>query len=143
MQTNKAAGFTLIELMIVVAIIAILAAIAIPAYQDYVARAQVSEGFSLATGAKAAIADYFGDHGGYPTNNADAGMANPASISGKYVASVTVDNTGSIAVIFSASASAKISGQTLALQATDTNGSLTWQCGGLDDKYMPASCRTP
>ena len=143
MGINKATGFTLIELMIVVAIIAIVAAIALPAYQDYVARAQVTEGFSLATGAKAAIADYFGDHGSYPSDNLEAGMAVPNSISGKYVSSVTVDNTGSIAVLFATSASAKISGQTLALQATDSNGSLTWQCGGLEEKYMPASCRSP
>lgn len=143
MQTSKAAGFTLIELMIVVAIIAILAAIAIPAYQDYVARAQVSEGFSLATGAKSAITVYYGDRGIYPNDNAAAGMAEPASISGKYVSSVTVDNMGGISVLFSGSSSAKISGQTLALHATDSNGSLTWQCGGLEEKYMPASCRSP
>lgn len=141
MRIKQTAGFTLIELMIVVAIIAILAAIALPAYQDYVARAQVSEGFSLATGAKSAIAVYYGDRGSFPADNAAAGMAQPGSIRGKYVSSVTVGNTGSIDVLFSSSSNAKISGQTLALEVTDANGSLTWQCGGLDDKYMPASCR--
>lgn len=142
-MTNKqrSAGFTLIELMIVVAIIAILAAIALPAYQDYVARAQVTEGVGLATGAKVAIATYYGDNGRFPADNADAGMSAPGSITGKYVESVTVDNTGQIQVVFSGSASSKISGQSLTLQVTDNNGSLTWGCGGLSPKYMPSSCR--
>jgi type IV pilus assembly protein PilA len=134
-------GFTLIELMIVVAIIAILAAIALPAYQDYVARAQVSEGLGLATSAKVAIASYYGDYGQFPTNNAAAGMSSAASIKGKYVSSVTIDGTGRIRVAFDpANASAKISGETLTLQVQDNNGSLSWQCAGLPGKYLPASC---
>jgi len=134
-------GFTLIELMIVVAIIAILAAIALPAYQDYVARSQVAEGLGLATGAKVAIATYYGDYGAFPSNNAAAGMSAPGSIRGKYVASVTVDGTGLISVAFDpANASAKISGETLTLQVRDNNGSLGWACGGLPTKYLPSSC---
>lgn len=137
----KQRGFTLIEVMIVVAIIAILAAIALPAYQDYVARAQVAEGLSLSTGAKEAIATYYSDHGQFPADNAAAGMARPASVSGTYVASVSVESTGSITVAFASSASGKIAGQTLTLQATDRSGSVSWACGGLDQRYLPASCR--
>lgn len=134
-------GFTLIELMIVVAIIAILAAIALPAYQDYTARAQVAEGIGLATGAKLAIATYYGDRGVFPANNAAAGMAAPASIRGRYISSVTVDGTGSIQVAFSSSAYAKLQGQVLTMQVTDNDGSLSWTCGGVERKYLPSSCR--
>lgn len=138
---QRADGFTLIELMIVAAIIAILAAIAIPAYQDYIARSQVAEGFSLATGAKDAIAIYYSDHGVFPSSNQQAGMSAPASISGKYVSSVTVGNGGVIEVLFSATANAKISGRTLTVQLSDNNGSLAWACQGLPDRYLPNSCR--
>ena len=90
-------GFTLIELMIVVAIIAILAAIALPAYQDYVARSQVSEAMSLSSGAKTAVAEYYADRGAWPTSNTQAGLTpNSASINGKYVASVGVGANGVI-----------------------------------------------
>src|SRR5699024_2634846 len=78
-------GFTLIELMIVVAILAIIMAIAIPAYQDYTIRSQVTEGMNLAGGAKAAVWDYWSSHGAFPNNNEDAGLADPASIGGEYV----------------------------------------------------------
>lgn len=134
-------GFTLIELMIVVAIIAVLAAIALPAYQDYMARAQVAEGIGLSTGAKLAIATYYGDRGQFPADNAAAGMAPPMSISGKYVRSVTVNSTGSILVAFTSTANAKLHDQVLTLQANDNDGSLSWNCGGLAPKYLPASCR--
>jgi len=87
---KKQQGFTLIELMIVVAIIGILAAIAIPAYQDYTIRAQVSEGLNLSGGAKAAVTEFFQDRGILPADNATAGLAAAAAIQGKYVGSVTV-----------------------------------------------------
>ncbi|MCH7538686.1 MAG: pilin, partial [Proteobacteria bacterium] len=89
---KKQQGFTLIELMIVVAIIGILAAIAIPAYQDYTIRAQVSEGLNLSGGAKAAVTEYFQDRGTMPLDNAEAGLAAALDIQGKYVFSVTVTN---------------------------------------------------
>ena len=92
-------GFTLIELMIVVAIIGILAAIAIPQYQNYVARAQVSEALVLASGAKIAVAEYASTNGKYPANNEDAGLADPEDISGSYVFSVEID-TGVITATF-------------------------------------------
>lgn len=139
MKQNR--GFTLIELMIVIAIIAILAALALPAYQDYVARGQVAEGFNLSTAGREAIATHYADTGLFPIDNIAAGMAAPGSISGRYVRSVTVDNTGTISVVFSNTASAKISGQTLLMTATDNSGSILWSCGGLDPKYMPSSCR--
>ncbi|EMT9880003.1 pilin, partial [Neisseria gonorrhoeae] len=85
-------GFTLIELMIVIAIVGILAAVALPAYQDYTARAQVSEAILLAEGQKSAVTEYYLNHGIWPANNGNAGVANPTDIKGKYVESVTVAN---------------------------------------------------
>src|SRR5690554_1411179 len=90
MKKTVQKGFTLIELMIVVAIIGILAAVALPAYQDYTIRAQVSEGLSLGSGARTAVTEYYQQHGEWPADNATAGLAEPNEISSKYVASVTV-----------------------------------------------------
>ena len=134
-------GFTLIELMIVVAIIAVLAAIAIPAYQDYMARAQVAEGLGLSTGAKLAIATYYGDFGQFPANNSAAGMASATSIAGRHIGSVEIDGTGTIKIAFNGSANAKLHGEILTLSANDNNGSLSWNCGGVDPRYLPSSCR--
>ncbi|EMT3248940.1 pilin, partial [Neisseria gonorrhoeae] len=85
-------GFTLIELMIVIAIVGILAAVALPAYQDYTARAQVSEAILLAEGQKSAVTEYYLNNGEWPKDNTSAGVASPADIKGKYVESVTVAN---------------------------------------------------
>lgn len=139
---KKQQGFTLIELMIVVAIIGILAAVAIPAYQDYTIRARVTEGLSLASGGKTAVAEYFASRGTFPTDNTDAGMAPEGDISGNSVSAVEVDNTGMIQVTFSG---APIDGSTLILQAATTNGQVTWDCttGTILDKYRPSSCRAP
>ena len=143
---KKQQGFTLIELMIVVAIIGILAAIAIPAYQDYTIRAQVSEGLNLSGGAKAAVTEYFQDRGTMPTTNALAGLAAATDIQGKYVVEVDVAN-GVIAVEYGNSAHAIITGQHLQL-APDTSsaGSVQWTCTTvgteIENKHLPAACRT-
>ncbi|HFC6216030.1 TPA: pilin, partial [Neisseria meningitidis] len=83
-------GFTLIELMIVIAIVGILAAVALPAYQDYTARAQVSEAILLAEGQKSAVTEYYLNHGIWPANNSSAGVASSSEIKGKYVQKVEV-----------------------------------------------------
>lgn len=143
-------GFTLIELMIVVAIIGILAAIAIPAYQDYTIRAQVSEGLNLSAGAKAAVSEYYMDRGNFPLNNTSAGVSLANTITGNYVSLVTIA-TGVIEVTFSSTAPRRanvlINGATLRLSPATTAGSVTWTCstgtGGtpLQSKWLPSSCR--
>ena len=141
---KKQQGFTLIELMIVVAIIGILAAIAIPAYQDYTIRAQVSEGLSLSGGAKAAVTEYFQDTGGFPPSNTVAGLSAAGSISGKYVTSVTVGANGVLTVLYGGDAHSTISGQDITLTPTDAGGSVTWACasgGNPANKHLPAACR--
>lgn len=143
---KKQQGFTLIELMIVVAIIAILAAIALPAYQDYVARAQVSEAMTLSSGAKTAVTEYYADKGAFPTSNAMAGLASASSINGKYVASVGVGTAGAITATLkgSGSVSAKVAGKTFVLNPADSGGSITWDCktnGTIAANYRPSSCR--
>ncbi|ENX2909141.1 pilin, partial [Neisseria gonorrhoeae] len=105
-------GFTLIELMIVIAIVGILAAVALPAYQDYTARAQVSEAILLAEGQKSAVAGYYLNNGIWPENNGDAGVASPASnIKGKYVQKVEVNNGVVTATMASSNVNKEIQGK--------------------------------
>jgi type IV pilus assembly protein PilA len=163
-------GFTLIELMIVVAIIGILAAIAIPAYQDYTIRSQVSEGLTLSADIKAGVAEYMAQTGNWPANLQEAGVVSAgggaADKQARYVSSVDVTD-GTIKILYGKDANQKINGQELDLQPmVNANGDVVWVCGlatapqnasatpspgataspagqtTLLDKHMPASCRT-
>lgn len=151
-------GFTLIELMIVIAIIGILAVIALPAYQDYTARAQVSEAITLMEGQKSAVVEYYADKGAWPTSNEAAGIADKGSIKGKYVEEVKVDGDGVITAKMKATeVNKEIQGRTVSLTpsvttagtngaAATANGSFTWTCtpgktDGVATKFLPSSCR--
>ena len=161
-----ARGFTLIELMIVVAIIAILAAIALSQYQDYVIRSQIAEGMGLADGVKSSVSEFHAKHGRFPGGacrggNASIGLASPASISGSYVSQVQVAGegcaaslrAGSIMTVFSSNAPQRandgIDGAALLFEPTAHAGSVSWECkrfliaGGvvLKENWVPSSCR--
>jgi type IV pilus assembly protein PilA len=136
-------GFTLIELMIVVAIIGILAAVAIPAYQDYIARSQMTEAVSLLGGAKTATAEYMSDRGTGPAAITEV----VGTTAGKYVSALSIAGTTTAsAVTFQAEmkstgVNSAISGKTVLMITTDSGK--TWTCtkGTIDAKYLPGSCR--
>ncbi|MBH5359477.1 pilin, partial [Neisseria meningitidis] len=157
-------GFTLIELMIVIAIVGILAAVALPAYQDYTARAQVSEAILLAEGQKSAVTEYYLNHGTWPSNNSDAGVASTATdIKGKYVKEVKVEKGVITATMLSSGVNNEIKGKKLSLWAKRQDGSVKWFCGQpvtrnannaddvaaatangngkIDTKHLPSTCR--
>ncbi|MBH5523936.1 pilin [Neisseria meningitidis] len=158
-------GFTLIELMIVIAIVGILAAVALPAYQDYTARAQVSEAILLAEGQKSAVTEYYLNHGEWPSNNTSAGVATSTDIKGKYVKEVKVEKGVITATMLSSGVNNEIKGKKLSLWAKRQAGSVKWFCGQpvtrnannaddvaaatangngngkIDTKHLPSTCR--
>lgn len=135
----KNKGFTLIELMVTVVIIGILGAVAVPAYQDYTVRSQVTEGLSLASGAKVQVAEYYSNHGEFPQTNDDIGF-NGAT--GSLISKTEIHEEGEIRTIFGSGANKAAQGKTLSLFPWPTeNENLKWDCEGtLEEKHMPTGC---
>lgn len=143
MKQQMQKGFTLIELMIVVAIIGILAAVAIPAYQDYTVRAKVSEGLGLAAAAKTAVAETWASQGRFMATNQSIGLPAAASIRGNSVRSVT-QVSGVITIAMAGTGlPTNVAGDTFVLSARTSAGGVQWTCnpGTIEPKYLPSECR--
>jgi len=158
---NRQDGFTLIELMIVVAIIGVLASIAVPQYQNYVARAQVAEAFNLASGYKSPMAEYYAVNGQFPSSNKDIGFPEDVTRNGHggenvedgYVAYIGIwpsddDYTSRVVIEMGNNATDAISGKWVVMESKETDGSIQWSCrtttgagNAMDDKFLPGSCR--
>ena len=136
-------GFTLIEMMIVVAIIGILASMAIPAYQTYLVRAQVSEGLNLTGPLQSAVVEFYNERGNFPADNKAAAALPPANYAGEFVTGIAI-NGATIAITYGNGASAAIAGETVELTAVPGLGSLEWSCasgGVIRESYLPRVCR--
>lgn len=142
-MSRKQSGFTLIELMIVVSIIGILAAIAIPAYQRYVIRSQVAEGLNLSGGAQTAVNEFYMENGDWPADNSEAGLATSSSIRGDYTQQVLVVKNV-IIILYGFNAHDDIFGRTVELTAINNEGSVSWSCasdGAIEAPLLPDACR--
>lgn len=148
MKRGAQKGFTLIELMIVVAIIAILSAFALPAYQDYTIRTRVAEGLNLASSAKAAVTEYYTNFRTWPGNNTDAGLASASKITGNGVDSVEVGSGGTITITYNSKVDS--TNNKIEFKPTTSNPdpgeSIKWKCAsastnGVEKQYLPAECR--
>lgn len=139
---RKVAGFTLIELMIVVAIIGILAAIAIPAYQDYVIRSKVSEGLTFLDHAKTTVSESYLANNAWPANNASAGM--PSVLSGRIVSDVQVSLSNGVSIITATFQASAVPGLSVIFTPSTASGkAVQWVCTGQGQnvQYLPSSCR--
>jgi len=146
MKKQLQQGFTLIELMIVVAIIGILAAIAIPAYNDYTVRAKVSEAINAMAAAKTAVGEFYVSNGSMPANITAAGFS--GTINSKYVSAITYTRNGissaTLTVAVTNTVLTGLAGQNVNLRASGRTATVDWDCrpGTLATKYTPAECRT-
>ena len=135
-------GFTLIELMVVVAIVGLLSAVALPSYQDYTKRSHVTEGLALASTAKLSVAEYYSSEGSFPISNAKAGLVSATDITGNAVNSVSIGTSGVITITYNDKVE---SGKTIVLTPSATSGgSVKWDCtgGNINGNYRPARCRS-
>lgn len=158
--TSSSRGFTLVEVMIVVGILGVLASLAIPAYQDYVIRTQVTEGLNFAAATRASVAEYYLTKGTWPGNNSAIGLGSASSLQGKYVSGVRLSD-GGITVTFGNEAHAAVlNGHTVGLTpAVNADGEIVWRCGTspapagntvdsaaqapttVEGKFLPTACR--